>query len=72
MPGLTEEIEVAVKKQGMFSDDYLVYHRGHGTECDDSTRYLFFNKTGSWRSGDCVIDLENYIREDGDTPPRGR
>ena len=74
MPTLEGPEDFVVKKQGMFSDDYLVYKGGDAAEgkVDETTRWMFLNKTGNWWSGDAKIELENYIREDPDHPKKGQ
>ena len=34
-------------------------------------RWMFLNKTGSWRSGNATIELENYIRRDPENQKKG-
>ena len=74
MPTLEGPEDFVVKKQGMFSDDYLVYKGGDAADgkVDETTRWMFLNKTGNWWSGDAKIELENYIREDPDHPKKGQ
>ena len=60
-----------LKKQGMFCEDYLVYMANRG-ELDDTTLYMFLNKTGNWMSSDARIDVENFIRNDPENPKLGQ
>ena len=62
MPKLGSPLTVTIKNNGMYTGDSTVFI-GHG-DLDESTRYLRIDKTGKWFSGDCKIDLENYIREE--------
>ena len=61
-----------IKKKGWLSHDYLVFDPTKGAELDDTTRFLFLNKSGDWWSGDARIDVENYIRNDPERPKLGQ
>jgi len=59
-PGETEACTFSLKKAGMMSKDYIAY-KGEETE-NDADKWFFVNKTGSMWGGDCVVDIENFLR----------
>jgi len=57
-PGF-EQCVFAIRSSGLFSDDHTVYQ---GETDDDSKKWFFINKTGSFWTGNAEVMLENFQR----------